>query len=228
MTGWAAGDEVVGWVDDRSSQAELVVVPIGQLVRKPEGIAWEQAGALHVTGATAWAAVEAVGAGDGEVVAVSGAAGGVGSLAVQLAAARGARVIGLASPPNHEWLTAHGVLPVAYGDGVEERIRAAAPEGVNAFVDTHGDGYVNLALALGVATERIDTIIDFAAAERTGVRTDGNAVGARPEVIAELAARVADGRLDLPVSATYPLDRVRDAYRELERGHTRGKIVLIP
>ncbi len=228
VTGWAPGDEVVGWVDDRSSQAELVVVPIGQLVRKPEGIAWEQAGALHVTGATAWAAVEAVGAGDGDVVAVSGAAGGVGSLAVQLAAARGARVIGLASPPNHEWLTAHGVLPVAYGDGVEERIRAAAPEGVDAFIDTHGDGYVDLALALGVATERIDTIIDFAAAERTGVRTDGNAVGARPEVIAELAARVADGRLDLPVSATYPLDRVRDAYRELERGHTRGKIVLIP
>ena len=228
VTGWAPGDEVVGWVDDRSSQAELAVVPIGQLVRKPEGTTWEQAGALHVTGATAWAAVEAVDAGDGDVVAVSGAAGGVGSLAVQLAAARSARVIGLASPPNHEWLTEHGVLPVAHGDGVEERIRAAAPEGVDAFIDTHGDGYVDLALAIGVAAQRIDTIIDFAAAERTGVRTDGNAVGARPEVIAELAARVADGRLDLPVSATYPLDRVRDAYRELERGHTRGKIVLIP
>jgi NADPH:quinone reductase-like Zn-dependent oxidoreductase len=228
VTGWAPGDEVVGWVDDRSSQAELVAVPIGQLVRKPDGLPWEQAGALHVVGATAWAAVEAVGAGEGDVVVVSGAAGGVGSLAVQLAAARGARVIGLAGPANHEWLTAHGVLPVAYGDGVEERIRAAAPDGVDAFVDTHGDGYVDLALALGVATERIDTIIDFAAAQRTGVRTDGNAIGARPGVIAELAHRLADGRLELPIAATYPLDRVQDAYRELERGHVRGKIVLVP
>ncbi|HTI35677.1 MAG TPA: NADP-dependent oxidoreductase [Miltoncostaea sp.] len=228
VTGWAPGDEVIGWVDDRSSQAELVAVPVGQLVRKPDALAWEQAGALHVAGATAWAAVEAVGAGEGDVVVVSGAAGGVGSLAVQLAAARGGRVIGLAGPANHEWLTAHGALPVAYGDGVEERIRAAAPDGVDAFIDTHGDGYVDLALALGVATGRIDTIADFAAAERTGVRTEGNAAGARPEVIAELAARLADGRLDMPVAATYPLDRVRDAYRELERGHVRGKIVLIP
>ncbi|HTI33599.1 MAG TPA: NADP-dependent oxidoreductase [Miltoncostaea sp.] len=228
VTGWAPGDEVVGWVDDRSSQAELVAVPIGQLVRKPDELPWEQAGALHVVGATAWAAVEAVGAGEGDVVVVSGAAGGVGSLAVQLAAARGARVIGLAGPANHDWLTAHGVLPVAYGEGVEERIRAAAPDGVDAFIDTHGDGYVDLALALGVATERIDTIIDFAAAQRTGVRTDGNAVGARPGVIAELAHRLADGRLELPIAATYPLDRVRDAYRELERGHVRGKIVLVP
>lgn len=228
VTGWTAGDEVVGWVDDRSSQAELVAVPIGQLVRKPDALSWEQAGAIHVVGATAWAAVDAVGAGDGDVVVVSGAAGGVGSLTVQLAVARGARVIGLASPPNHEWLTDHGVVPVAYGEGVEERIRAAAPEGVDAFIDTHGDGYVDLALALGIATERIDTIIDFAAAQRTGVKTDGNAVGARPEVIAELAARIADGRLDLPVSATYPLDRVRDAYEEIERGHVRGKVVLIP
>ena len=228
VTGWAPGDEVIGWTDDRASQAELVAVPVGHLVRKPDGLPWEQAGALHVVGATAWAAVEAVGAGEGDVVVVSGAAGGVGSLAVQLAAARGARVIGLASAANHEWLTQHGVLPVAYGDGVEERIRAAAPDGVDAFVDTHGDGYVDLALALDVATERIDTVADFAAAQRTGVKTDGNAVGARTEVIAELAARLADGRLEMPVAAAYPLDRVRDAYREVEGGHVRGKVVLIP
>jgi NADPH:quinone reductase-like Zn-dependent oxidoreductase len=116
--------------------------------------------------------------------------------------------------------------------GVRRRRRGAdprsGPDGVDAFIDTHGDGYVDLALALGVATERIDTIIDFAAAQRTGVRTDGNAVGARPGVIAELAARLADGRLEMPVAATYPLDRVQDAYRELERGHVRGKIVLTP
>jgi len=228
VTGWAPGDEVVGWVDDRSSQADLAVVPAGQLVRKPDGLPWEQAGAVPVVGATAWAAVEAVGAGGGDVVAVSGAAGGVGSLAVQLLVERGARVIGLASAPNHEWLAEHGVVPVAYGDGVEERIRAAAPDGLDAFIDTHGDGYVDMALALGVAPERIDTIIDFPAAERTGVRTDGNAVGARPDVIEGLVARAADGRLDVPVSATYPLDRVRDAYRELERGHVHGKVVLIP
>ena len=113
----------------------------------------------------------------------------------------GARVIGLASEPNHEWLAAHGVIPVAYGDGVRGPDQGRGPGGrVDAFIDTHGDGYVDLALALGVATDRIDTIIDFAAAERTGVKTDGNAVGARPEVLAELAGRVADGRLELPVA----------------------------
>jgi NADPH:quinone reductase-like Zn-dependent oxidoreductase len=122
-------------------------------------------------------AVHAVQPQEGGTVVISGAVGGVGSLAVQLTRRTGATVIGLASLSNHEWLTSHGVIPVAYGDGVADRIWAAAPSGVDAFIDTHGDGYVELALALGVAAERIDTIADYAAAQKHGVKTDG---GQRP------------------------------------------------
>ena len=223
----AVGDEVFGWTDLRVSQAEYVVVPVRQVLAKPSELAWEQAGALHVVGATAWAAVRAVDPRPGETVVVSAAAGGVGVLTVQLARRTGATVVGVASEANHDWLRAHGVVPVARGDGLVDRIRAAAPT-VDAFIDLFGDGYVDVALALGVPPDRIDTIIDFAAVEEHGVKADGNAVGARPEVLAELAALLAEGELELPVAATYPLERVQDAYRELERRHTRGKIVLVP
>ena len=223
----AVGDEVFGWTDLRASQAEYVVVPVRQVLAKPSELAWEQAGALHVVGATAWAAVRAVDPRPGETVVVSAAAGGVGVLTVQLARRTGATVVGVASEANHDWLRAHGVVPVAHGDGLVDRIRAAAPT-VHAFIDLFGDGYVDVALALGVPPDRIDTIIDFAAAEEHGVKADGNAVGARPEVLAELAALLAKGELELPVAATFPLARVQDAYRELERRHTRGKIVLVP
>jgi NADPH:quinone reductase-like Zn-dependent oxidoreductase len=225
---WAAGDEVIGFVEDRSSQAELVLVPADQLLRKPAGVSWEQAGALHVAGATAWAATCAVDPQPGEVLVVSGAAGGVGSLVVQLGVERGARVIGLAGPDNHAWLAEHGVEPIAYGDGVEERIRAAAPSGVDAFIDTYGSGYVDLAISLGVAPERINTIIDWAAAEKYGAKVDGNLAGANVPDLTEVAARIADGRVEIPIAATYPLEQVGDAYRQLEQRHTRGKIVLVP
>jgi NADPH:quinone reductase-like Zn-dependent oxidoreductase len=223
----AVGDEVFGWTDLRASQAEYVVAPVRQVLAKPAELAWEHAGALHVVGATAWAAVRAVDPRPGETVVVSAAAGGVGVLTVQLARRTGATVVGVASEANHDWLRAHGVIPVAHGDGLVDRIRAAAPP-VDAFIDLFGDGYVDAALALGVPPDRIDTIIDFAAVGEHGVKADGNAVGARREVLAELAAQLAKGELELPVAATYPLERVQDAYRELERRHTRGKIVLVP
>jgi len=223
----AVGDEVFGWTDARASQAEYVVVPVRQILPKPPELAWEQAGALHVVGATAWAAVRAVDPRPGETVVVSAAAGGVGVLTVQLARRAGATVVGIASAANHDWLRAHGVVPVAHGEGLVDRIRAVAPT-VDAFIDLFGEGYVDVALALGVRPDRIDTIIDFAAVEEHGVKADGNAVGARPEVLAELAALLAKGELELPVAATFPLARVQDAYRELERRHTRGKIVLVP
>jgi len=228
VTGVAPGDEVIAYTQERASQAELVAVDAGHLTAKPPAVPWDVAGALFVSGTTAWAAVGAVAPHKGETVVVSGAAGGVGSLAVQLVAATGATVIGLASPPHHDWLREHGAIPVAYGEGVADRIRAAAGGPIDAFVDTHGDGYVDLAIELGVAPERIDTIIDWDAAERHGVRTEGNMAGARPEVLAELADLIAAGRLEVPIAATYPLDRVRDAYREIARGHTMGKVVLVP
>ena len=135
----------------------------------------------------------------------------------------------MASEGNHEWLKSHGVIPVGYGDGVADRIRAAAPSGVDAFIDTFGDGYVELALALGVEADRIDSIADFAAAAKHGVKTAGGAeAGAGAKVLAELAELIADGHLEVPIAHVYPLAQVRDAYAELERRHTRGKIVLKP
>jgi NADPH:quinone reductase-like Zn-dependent oxidoreductase len=172
--------------------------------------------------------VGAVNLTDGDTVVIAGAAGGVGSLAVQLARRTGATVIGLASEPNHEWLRGHGVIPVTYGDGVADRIREAAPGGVDAFIDTVGPPYVELALELGVTPDRIDTIADFEAVSKHGVKADGNAAGASAATLAELAALIEEGALELPIAATYPLDQVREAYAELERNHTRGKIVLLP
>ena len=229
VDGFAPGDEVIGFSNKRASQAELVVVEAADLTRKPENVPWEVAGSLYVVGVTAWGAVHSVEPKEGETVVISGAAGGVGSLAVQLARRTGATVIGLASESNHEWLRAYGAIPVAYGDGVADRIRSAAPGDVDAFIDTHGNGYVDLALALGVATERIDTIADFAAAAKHGVKTDGGAAaGPGAAVLAELARLIADGHLDLPIANVYPLAQVREAYTELERRHTHGKIVLKP
>jgi NADPH:quinone reductase-like Zn-dependent oxidoreductase len=225
---WAPGDEVIGFTHDRASHAELVVVDADHLVARPPGVPWDVAGALFVVGTTAWAAVQAVDLHPGDVVVVSGAAGGVGTIAVQLAVAAGARVIGLAGEAHHDWLRDHGAVPVAYGDGVADRIRAAAGGPVDAFIDTFGDGYVDLALSLGVAPDRIDTIADWDAAQAHGTRTDGNMAGARPEVLDELAGLVAAGRLEVPIAATYPLTEVREAFTELERRHTLGKIVLVP
>jgi NADPH:quinone reductase-like Zn-dependent oxidoreductase len=228
VTGVAVGDEVIGFTHDRASQAEFVAVDADHLVPRPPGVPWEVAGALFVAGATAYAANEAVAPGADDTLVVSGAAGGVGTIAVQLARLAGAKVLGLASPPHHDWLRDHGVVPVDYSDGVEQRIRDASGGRVDALIDTFGSGYVDLAVSLGVVPERIDTIVDWAAAGRYGVKTDGNMVGARPEVLAELAGLIEAGRLEVPIARTYPLAEVQEAYRELERRHTLGKIVLIP
>lgn len=228
VEGWDRGDEVIGFTNNRASHAELVVVEAGNLTARPPDVPWDAAGALFVAGATAWAAVRAVGASAGDVIVISGAAGGVGTIAVQLARNAGATVIGLASEHHHGWLRDHGAIPVSYGEGVEERILGAADGRVDALVDTFGSGYVDMAIELGVAPERIDTIIDWGTAARHGAKTDGSAVGASAAVLAELAQLIVDGELEIPIARAYPLGRVRDAYRELEQRHTLGKIVLEP
>jgi NADPH:quinone reductase-like Zn-dependent oxidoreductase len=225
---FAVGDEVLGFTHNRASHADFVLVEAADLAARPAGVSWEAAGALFVAGTTAYAAVRAVSAGAGDIVVVSGAAGGVGSIAVQLAAAAGAQVIGLASPENHQWLAAKGVIPVAYGDGVADRIRDASGGRVDAFIDTFGSGYVELAISLGVRPDRIDTIIDYGAAEKFGVKTAANSDAASAEVLSELAGLISAGRLEIPIARVYPLDEVRAAYQELEQRHTRGKIALIP
>lgn len=227
VAGFAVGDEVIGYTDNRASHAEYVVVTAEHLTRRPPGVPWEAAGSLYVAGCTAYAAVRAVALASGNTVVVAGAAGGVGCITVQLARLAGATVIGLASEMHHDWLRSKGVIPVTYADGVADRIRAVASK-ADAFIDTFGAGYVRLALDLGVSPDRIDTIANFAAVQEYGVKAEGNAAGASPGTLAELARLVAVGKLEVPIAATFPLTRVRDAYRLLEQGHTRGKIVLIP
>lgn len=139
-----------------------------------------------------------------------------------------AEVIGLASEPNHDWLSEHGVTPVAYGEGQADRIREASGGEVDAFIDTYGSAYVELALELGVRPERVNTIADFSAPLKHGVKAYGGMDAASAGVMAGLAAMISAGTLDVPIARTYPLSEVREAYRELERRHTRGKIVLLP
>jgi len=226
----AVGDEVAGWVDTRSSQAEFAVAEAGNLVLKPASVPWEVAGAIEVAGFTAGAAVRAVNVTPGDTVVVAGAAGGVGSIAVQLAAQIGATVLGLAGQSNHDWLKGHGVIPVAYGQDVADKIRAAAPQGrVDAFIDTYGGDYVEIALnELGVAPERVDTIVRFDAVATYGIKAEGNAAGASAATLTELLNLVAAGDLAVPIAATYPLADVRKAFEHLQAGHLRGKVVLIP
>ncbi len=225
---FAVGDEVLGWSWERSSHAEYAAIPVDQLVAKPPELSWEVAGALYVVAVTAYASVRAVGAGPGDTVAVSAAAGGVGTVTTQLLRIRGATVLGIASESNHDWLRAHGIVPVAYGDGLADRLRAAAPNGIDAFIDLFGPQYVELAVELGVAPERINTIISRAKADEVGAKVEGSSDASTVQVLAEMAALVASGQIEIPIAATYPLERVRDAFAELEERHTRGKIVLIP
>jgi NADPH:quinone reductase-like Zn-dependent oxidoreductase len=229
VDGFEVGDEVIGWSDERSAHAELVVVERANLTRKPPELPWEVAGALSVAGATGWATVRAVGAAEGETIVVAGAAGGVGVFTVQLAVNAGARVIGVASERHHDWLRAHDVVPITYGEGVADRIREAATDGVDGFIDLVGGGYVALALdELGLAPGQVDTIADFEAIATRGVKGEGNAAGASAAVLAELAGLIVAGKLEVPIEATFPLDEVAAAYEELAKGHTRGKIVLLP
>lgn len=225
---FAAGDEVIGFTNQRASHADFVIADATHLTRRPKRVPWEAAGALFVAGTTAYAAVRAVGLQRGETVAISGAAGGVGSIAVQLAVHAGARVIGLASVTHHAWLKQHGAIPVAYGEGVVKRVREVSGGRLDAFIDTFGADYVERALELGVRPERINTIINFQAASKYGVKSQGTAAAANAGVLAELAALIAQGALEIPIAHVYSLEQVREAYSELERRHTLGKIVLVP
>jgi NADPH:quinone reductase-like Zn-dependent oxidoreductase len=228
VANFSAGDEALGWTEQRASQAELVAAPANQVTAKPENLSWEVAGSLFVVGMAAYHSVEAVSPQAGETVVVSAAAGGVGSIAAQLARRTGALVIGLAGESNHAWLREHDIVPVTYGEGQEERIKEAAHGTLNAFIDTFGGGYVALAIELGVRPDRINTIADFEAVGRFGVKSEGTHSNASAQQLGELAAMAAEGSLEVPIARTFSLDQVREAYTELADRHTHGKIVLLP
>jgi NADPH:quinone reductase-like Zn-dependent oxidoreductase len=226
VTAFSIGDDVVGFTDDRASHAELVLVEAANLTPKPASVSWEVAGSLFVAGTTAYATVRAVAAGPGDTIVVAGAAGGVGGAASQLAVVKGARVIGIASPDDHPWLETHNVFPIGFEGDVAGRLQEIAPN-IDGFIDTVGHGYVAMAIGLGVAPERIDTIIDFPAIEEYRVKAEGNAAAGNVVVLAELLELTARGALDIPIARTFPLADVADAFRFLEGKHGQGKVVLV-
>ncbi len=220
------GDQVIGFSDERSAQAEFVTIDAGRVIPKPHGVGWNEAASLYVAGTTARACIVAVDVRPGDTVVVAGAAGGVGVIATQLAVLAGAAVVATASEENHAFLRRLGAIPVAYGSDLAARIRKIVPDGVDAFIDAHGDGNVRVAIDLGVPKDRINTVIDFAAKGKFRVKSEGMTAVAPRETLTELARLIANGELTIPVYATFPLDRVRAAYERLGARHGLGKIVL--
>ncbi len=223
VNGLALGHRVFGSIV-QGCAAEHLVAPSGTLTRVPEGLDLRRAAGLALAGQTAWEALGSQPLSAGDTIVVSAAAGGVGGILAQLAVSRGLRVIGTASAPNHDWLRARGVEPVAYGPGLVDRLRAATGGDVRAVFDQAGVETIEAALALGVPADRINTIA--ADASVYGVRQVGRGP-VHPPTLDALATLVADGTIDLPIDATYPLEEVRAAFEHLERGHLRGKVVLV-
>lgn len=219
------GDRVFGGALARAVADHIVVTPgVDVLHRTPDGLDDVRAGALDTVGRTAVAAVAAAGVTAGEVVLVGGAAGGVGVLAVQLAVAAGATVIGTGSAASAASLRALGAVPVSYGDGLADRVRALAPHGVDAAIDLHGVETVEAALALGVVPSRIAAIAAGGLPE--GVVSTGS-FDAPAGALDELAHRLAAGDLVLPVQEAYPLERIGEAVARQRAGHVHGKLVIV-
>lgn len=224
VSGIAVGEPVLGFGQLRA-YAEYVVVPADQVTRKPEQMSWEVAGGFSASAQTAHIALELLDVKDGDTLLVHAAAGGVGTVAVQLARFRGATVIGTASSDNHEYLWDLGVIPVAYGEGLVERVRAVAPDGVSAALDGAGGPALAASLVLVPDRQRILTLVEHGRAEELGIRTTTNLRSAAR--LAELAAQYARGEVRIHVRETFPLERAADAHRVLEARHGRGKVVLI-
>ncbi|MFE4588095.1 NADP-dependent oxidoreductase [Streptomyces laurentii] len=221
------GDEVFAYIRKDSVEcggyAEHVAVPVRMLARKPRTLDWAQTAGLPLAGLTALQSADRVRATVGDTVLVHAAAGGVGSLAVQILIARGARVLGTASPANHDFLRGLGAEPVAYGPGLADRVRALAPDGVDAALDYVGGESVDVSVEVLRSPERLASIADPRAADVGGhyvwVRPDGAGLSA----LAELADA---GRLTVVVDRVLPLADAPEAWRLNARGHTRGKLVL--
>ena len=227
---FASGDEVLAYaradVVHSGTLAELVAVPVRTATRKPAAVSFEDAAALPLTGLTALQSIRRSGLREGDTVLVHAAAGGVGAFATQLAVLAGARVVGTAGPANHEFLRSLGAEPVAYGEGLVAAARAVAPDGFDVVLDYVGGAALDVTPDLLRPGGSVVSIADGRAASEFG----GQYVWVRPDRddLAELAGLVADGRLRVHVSAVYDLEHAVDAYRALESGHTRGKIVVTP
>ncbi|MGA5322901.1 NADP-dependent oxidoreductase [Streptomyces seoulensis] len=225
---YAEGDEVMGYVREDllslGTFAEYIAAPVRTLARKPAALSFEEAAGLPLAGLTAYQVlVQILKVGRGDTVLIHAAAGGVGSLGVQLAAHLGARVIGTASERNHAFVRSLGGEPVDYGEGLAERVRGIAPEGVDAVFDTVGGETLKVSAQLLAPGGRLASIADPDVTEYGGrywfVRPD-------PEDLAKLSQLADQGAVSVHVDKTFPLEQTADAQRLSQEGRTRGKIVV--
>lgn len=227
VTEWVVGDEVLG----RSATgafAEYALAAASELIGKPDGIGWEVAASLAGAGGTAHAVLEELGLKTGETLLIHAAAGGVGTFAVQLARARGVNVIGTASESNHDYLRSIGATPVRYGDGLLERVRAAAPHGVDAVLDASGRGEIPLSIELTGNPQRVLTLVAFDQAD-TGIQVHAGGAGASlSKALDDIVALITDGRLQVSITGAYPLEQAAAALDASRTGHATGKIVVVP
>jgi NADPH:quinone reductase-like Zn-dependent oxidoreductase len=225
--GFTPGDEVNGYARKPEAHggtfAELVVVEPWMIVRKARGDTFEQSAGLPLAGLTAYQCLAAIGLGPGDTVLIHAAAGGVGSLGVQIARALGARVIGTASERNHDFLRRLGAEPVVYGPGLANRVRALAPEGVDGAVDLIGGEAVEVSRHLLKDGTRIASVLDPAIAESGGHYVLAHA---DTEQLAQLNRWVDEGRLAVPIDRILPLSATAEAFQLSKTGRTRGKIIL--
>ena len=221
----AAGDRVFGFSAEGAAQAELAVLSYYAPI--PPSLDFPGAAALPAAIETATRALGQLGAGSGSTLLINGASGSVGSAAVQLAVAGGARVIGTASPANHDYLASLGAGAVAYGEGLAGRVRALAPDGVDAALDVAGSGVLPELIELAGGPEHVVTIADFGGAREHGVRFSSGDTGRAVHALAGIGELIESGRFSLPVAQTFPLAEIAEAHRVSENGHVRGKLVLL-
>jgi NADPH:quinone reductase-like Zn-dependent oxidoreductase len=229
--GFSEGDEVMGYaVMDflhHGSYAEYMAAPLRTLVHKPASLSWDQAAALPLAGLTAYQAIKRVGIAPGDTVLAHGAAGGTGSIGIQILQLLGATVIGTASPGNHDFLRSLGAVPVAYGDELHAAVREHAPDGVDVIVDFYGQGSLERTrdlLRAGRTPANMVTVADGRAALAMGAHV----IGVQPvaDDLQQLADWAASGALIVPVTRRFPLADAAEAQRLSASGHTRGKIVI--
>lgn len=230
----AVGDEVIGY-PVAGGYAAALTVPVTSVFPKPASLSWEEAAGLSLTGVTAHHLLEATGVQAGDTVLIHAASGGVGLTAAQLALDRGATVVGTAGPQRQEQLRGYGIVPVEYGDGLADRVRAAAPDGIDVALDAIGtDEAVDTSLELVSDKHRIATVAAFGRAAAAGIQLLGNGPGADPGTEIRDRARlvltdlVDRGRLRVVVARTFPLAEAGQAHRLVAEGHSGGKVVLVP
>jgi len=225
VTDVVIGDRVFGLSEEGAAQAELAV--LSDYAPIPPSLDFAGAAALPTAIETATRALDQLGVGTDGTLLINGASGGVGSAAVQLAVARGAHVIGTASPANHAYLRSLGAEPVAYGEGLVERVRALAPDGVDTALDVAGSGVLPELIELAGGPEHVVTIADFEGAQQHGVRFSRGDDGRAVQALAQIGELIESGRFSLPVGRTFPLAEIAEAHRVGEQGHVRGKLVLL-